>query len=154
MNMKDLFTHLKAARLVAPGIVTTTPAGIVVDLLGFKSALLLLDTGIGGITFTGTNSITWELQDSPDNVTFTDVDITKVLGLTDAALPAAGIIRQFTAAHAAASLDPICYIGGQRFIKLIPNFNGTHATGTFVAANALLGDAAYQPVNTPISSTN
>jgi hypothetical protein len=153
MNLKDLFTHLLPTRAVAPGTYTTTPSSTVIDLQGYKGALFLIDVGIGGITFTGTNSITFELQDSPDNSTFTDVDITKVIGISDTSLTG-GVVKSFTAAKAAASLNAIGYVGGQRYLKLIANFNGTHGTGTFVDVKAILGEAAFQPVQARIAVAN
>ena len=153
MNMKDLFSKLLPKRAVLPATLTATPTAISIDLQGYKSCLLLIDVGAGGITFNGTNNITFELQDSPDGTTWTDVDITKVVGLTDAALTG-GVIKSFTAAKAAATLNAIGYTGGQRYIQLLANFNGTHSTGTFVGAYAILGDAAFQRVEAPVAVAN
>jgi hypothetical protein len=152
-NMKDIFATIGAKTILAPLTRTATANGTVIDLQGYKSCLLLIGTGVGGITFDGTNNITWELQDSPDNSTFTDVDITKVVGLSDASLTS-GVVRKFSAAHAAASLDVVCYTGGQRYIKLIANFNGTHGTGTLTQAIALVSDSAFQPVNAQYAVAN
>jgi hypothetical protein len=153
MNMKDLFARLKASTILAPLTRTATANGTVIDLQGYKGCLLAIYTGVGGITFDATNNITFELQDSPDNSTFTDVDITKVVGFSDTSLTG-GVVRKFSAAHAAASLDVLSYTGGQRYIKLIANFNGTHGTGTLTAAFAILGEAALQPVNSLYAVAN
>ena len=146
MNMKDVFAVLGAKTILAPLTRTATANGTVIDLQGYKSCLIVLGVGIGGITFDATNNTNFELQDSPDNSTFTDVDITKVVGVSDASLTG-GVVRKWTAAKAAASLDVICYTGGQRYIKLVNNFNGTHGIGTLTQAIAILSDAAFQPVN-------
>lgn len=153
MNLKEQFSHLAATEILAPTVRTATATATVVDLQGYKSALFLIRVAAGGITFDGTNNLNFELQDSPDNSTFTDVDITKVLGVTDATLTG-GIIKKWTAAKAAVSLNVFAYTGGQRYLKLINNFNGTHGTGTLTQAIVVLGDAAYQPVNNPIAVAN
>ena len=160
MNMKDLFSVLLPQRVIPFATYTTTQTGTVIDLAAaglqggiFKSALLMIDAGIGGITFSGTNSITIELQDSDDNSTFADVDITKVNGLTDTSLTG-GVIKSWTAAKAAATLNAIGYRGGKRYVKVIANFNGTHGTGTPLGVWAILGDSGYQPVQATVAVAN
>lgn len=160
MNMKDLFSLLFPARVIPYATYTTTQTGAVIDMTQpglqggiYKSALFLLDVAIGGITFTGVNSITVEMLNSDDNVTFTDVPITSVVGPSDAALTS-GVVKSWTALKAAATLNAICYRGGKRYVKLIANYNGTHGTGTALGAWVLLGDSGYQPVQAQFAVAN
>lgn len=122
-----------------------TPAAI--DLLDYQSATILLAIGVGGITFTGTNKVEFVLTHSDDNVTYsavTDDDVVK-----DALAPATvtnGIVRALTAAHAAATVQKLGYVGGRRYLKLLADFSGTHGTGTPVAAIANRSRAALRGV--------
>jgi hypothetical protein len=115
-----------------------TPAAI--DLLGYGAALLLLAIGVGGITFSGTNKIEFKLTHSDDDVTYSDVTDADVV--KDAYCPATittGIIRSLVAAHAAATVQKLGYVGGKRYIKLLADFSGTHGTGTPMSAVAVRG---------------
>jgi len=106
-----------------------------VDLLDYHAATLLLNVGVGGITFSGTNKIEFVLTHSDDGTTYvnvTDDDVIK-----DSYAPASisnGIVRSLTAAHAAATIQKLGYIGGKRYLKLLADFSGTHGTGTPIAA--------------------
>ena len=72
---------------------------------------------------------------SDDGVTYaavTDDDVVK-----DAYAPTSitgGIVRALTAAHAAATVQKLGYVGSKRYVKLLADFSGTHGTGTPIAA--------------------
>lgn len=120
-----------------------TPAAI--DSVDYGALSLLLHIGVGGITFTGTNKIEFVLTHSDDNVTYTNVTDDDLI--KDALAPATisnGIVRALTAAHAAPTMQKIGYIGGKRYLKLLADFSGTHATGTPVSATAVRTRAAFR----------
>jgi hypothetical protein len=141
--MKDMHSELFA--IVAIGNSTlaadNTPAAI--DLQGYSAAEILLDIGIGGITFSGTNKIEFKLTHSDDNMTYADVALKDMLGL--AAVASGGIIKALTSAHAAPAVYRCGYIGGKRYLKLLADFGGTHGTGTPIGAIVLLGEGYNQP---------
>jgi hypothetical protein len=114
-----------------------------VDLLGFRAAMVLLYIGVGGITFTTTNKIEFILEHSNDNSTWNAVAQADVLGPTVAA---GGIVRSLVAAKAAADVQEISYIGGRRYVRLTPDFSGTHATGTPMTAFMVRGMPEQMPV--------
>lgn len=142
-GFSGLFTiaAIDAATLAADN----TPG--LVDLLDYGSATLLLNIGIGGITFSGTNKIEFVLKhgslaNGSDQAAVTDADLIK-----DAFCPASitgGIIRSLTAAHAAATLQKLGYIGGKRYISLLADFSGTHGTGTPITALVARNRAALR----------
>jgi hypothetical protein len=142
MNMKDLYDKIAPRTMIESALLAadTTPSAI--DLQGFKSAAIVLDIGVGGITFDGTNKIEFVLTHSDDDSTYTNVADADVLGVTGVTN---GIIKSLVAAHAAATISKFGYIGGKRYIKLKADFSGTHGTGTQIAAIAILADAAFQP---------
>lgn len=118
-----------------------TPAAI--DLQGFDGAKLLIQVGVGGITFDTTNKVEFKLTHSDDDSTYTAVAAADVLLGTnaDSSVGTGGIVRSLIAAHAAASIAEIEYIGGKRYLKLLADFSGTHGTATPVAAVVLKGHA-------------
>jgi hypothetical protein len=140
--MKDI--HSNTRRLVAIGnavlAADNTPANL--DLQGYDAAEILLDIGVGGITFTTTNKIEFVLTHSDDGTTFTNVTTDDMLGVT---VPSGGIIRALVAAHAAAAVYRYGYKGGRRFLRLLADFSGTHATGTPIAASILLAHGHDDP---------
>jgi hypothetical protein len=141
--IRDLHDNLSTALLVAPQTATADITPLSVDLLGFRAAMVLLYIGIGGITFTGTNKIEFVLEHSNDNSTWNAVAQADVLGPTVAA---GGIVRSLVAAKAAADVQEISYIGGRRYVRLTPDFSGTHATGTPMTAFMVRGIPEQMPV--------
>lgn len=120
-----------------------TPASV--DLLGYREASILLHVGVGGISFSGTNKIEFKLTHSDDDSTYTDVTSDDLI--LDSYAPASittGIVRALTAAHAAATIQKIGYIGGKRYLKLLADFSGTHGTGTPIAAQVVREDRFVQ----------
>ena len=120
-----------------------TPAAI--DLRDYQSATLLLHIGVGGITFSGTNKIEFVLTHSDDDTTYTavtDDDLVKD-SLTPASITG-GIVRSLIAAHAAATVQKVGYVGGKRYLKLLADFSGTHGTATPIAASVVRSRAALR----------
>lgn len=142
---RDGATSKSFALASGPATLSADPTPAAVDLRGYRRATLALAIGVGGITFDATNKIEFKLTHSSDDVTYTDVtddDLVK-----DALAPATitnGIVRALTAAHAAATVQKLGYIGGKRYVKLLPDFSGTHGTGTPIAANWVLDGAAIE----------
>lgn len=119
------------------------PGGL--DVRNFREATLLLGIGIGGITFDATNKIDFVLTHSSDNVTYTPVTDDDVI--KDAFAPAQisnGIVRSLQAAHAAADVQKLGYIGGRSYLKLLAKFSGTHGTGTPISAFVVKSDGDVQ----------
>lgn len=136
------------ALAIGPATLAADPTPPAVDLRDYRRATLALAIGVGGITFDATNKIEFKLTHSEDNVTYTDVTDDDVV--KDAYAPATiatGIVRSLTAAHAAATVQKLGYIGGKRFVKLLPDFSGTHGTGTPIAASWVLDGAALEGVS-------
>ena len=132
---RDAASRTSPVSALPPAVYAADITPVAIDLRDFQSATLLLQVGIGGITFSGTNKIEFVLTHSDDDTTYTavtDDDLVKD-GLT-AATVTNGIIRSLISAHAAATLQKVGYVGGKRYLKLLPDFSGTHGTGTPIAA--------------------
>lgn len=135
--MRDLHSGMFAAVAIAAATLTDDNTPPTIDRQGYDAVEILLNIGVGGITFTTTNKVEFKLTHSDDDSTYTAVTLADMIGL--ASVGTGGIIKSLTAAHAAASVYRYGYKGGKRYLKLLADFGGTHATGTPIAATALLG---------------
>ena len=133
---RDLHDNLSSVIAVLPATLTTTPADISVDLLGYRAAMVTFFIGAGGITFTGTNKVDLVLEHSSDNTAWAPVTQADVVGAT---IATGGIYRSLIAAKAAADVTEISYVGGRRYLRTRPVFGGTHATGTAMSAMIVRG---------------
>lgn len=142
--MKDMHSGVSALPLLGAAVLAATVSSDWIDLQGYGAAELLLDIGIGGITFTAANKIEFSLEhaneaDQSDATTVTDADLLGVSGTAD------GIVKALTAAHAAATVSRFGYRGGKRYVRLTATFSGEHATGTLIAALLLKSHGFNQP---------
>jgi hypothetical protein len=144
---RDGATGLFPITALAPAVYNADNTPAALDLRDYQAATLLLHVGVGGITFTGSNKIEFVLTHSDDDTTYTNVtddDLVK-----DSLAPASvtnGIVRSLIAAHAAATIQKLGYVGGKRYLKLLADFSGTHGTATPIAATLLRSRAALRGV--------
>lgn len=144
---RDSASHQFPVNVIDPATYAADSTPVAISLFDFQAALILLHVGVGGITFTGTNKIEFVLTHSDDGTTFTNVTDDDVV--KDAFAPAAitnGIVRSLVAAHAAATVQKIGYVGGKPYVKLLADFSGTHGTGTPIAATIVKGRANLRGV--------
>lgn len=141
--MKDLHSHVTRRVAIACAVLSADNTPAAIDLQGYQSAEILLDIGVGGITFSGTNKIEFKLTHSDDDSTYSAVTAADMLGL--ASVGDGGIIKALTAAHAAGAVYRCGYKGGKRYLKLLAYFSGTHGTGTPIAASVLLAHGDSNP---------
>ena len=113
-----------------------TPAEVTLDKA--QSATILIEVGVGGITFSGTNKVEFKLThgDTPGG-DFTAVEQDDVVGVT---VGEGGIVRSLIAAHGTPSVTAIGYKGRKGILKLLADFSGTHGTATPMSAVAVLGN--------------
>lgn len=132
---RDDATEKSLISVIDPAVYAADNTPPALNVIDFQCATLALAIGAGGITFTSANKIEFVLTHSDDGVTFTNVTDDDVI--KDSFCPATitnGIIRSLTAAHAAATVQKLGYVGGKGYLKLLADFSGTHATGTPIAA--------------------
>jgi hypothetical protein len=142
--MRDLASFVSPVVALGPIAATTDQTSGAVDLQGFGSAMVLVQAGIGGITFDGTNKLEFRLQHSETTTAgdFVDVVQADVNGLT---LGSNGIIRALIAAHAAPSVTEASYVGNRRYLRVIADFSGTHGAATPFAVTIVRGHPEQQP---------
>ncbi len=143
--MIDASTRTRQVLAAGPVAATATVTGTAIDRRGFESLVVSFAVGIGGIAFDATNRIDLRLQHSDDDSTWIDViaaDVNEILLPTGAqgSVGATGIVRSIAAAHAAASLTKVGYVGNKRHVRPVFTFSGAHATATPVQAQVSLTD--------------
>jgi hypothetical protein len=140
--MKDIHSDLSVVTAIGAAALNADNTPATIDLRGYDAAEIVLAIGVGGITFTGTNKVEFKLTHSDDNVSYVDVTTADMLGCTVAT---GGIIKALVAAHAAAGTYRYGYIGSKRYLRLLADFSGTHATATPMAAMVILSHGHNRP---------
>lgn len=127
--MKDTFHDTTVVASLAPAVQAATLKGGNVDLVGFGSALMVVDTG--AIASDGDYGIAIQHSDTTTDGDFDDVDAADLIGSLPATLEASKVYRQG-------------YIGKKRYIRAVI----TKAGGTSIAAGAVfvLGSPHLAPV--------
>lgn len=137
--MRDLYSHIEPALTFGPVTLAASATGSAVDLLGNESAVIDLEVGIGGISFTTNNRVEFVAEHSDDGSTWeklADKDVVGVTGISD------GIIKSLVAAHAAPAAYRYGYVGGKRYLRVSPAFAGTHGTATPMSCAIIKGNPA------------
>ena len=127
--MKDLHSGLGVIQALAPAVVAATATATAIDLQGFNSALVVVNTG----AIAGSGDYTTKLQES-DTTTggdFTDVAEGDLIGSFPASLEAGSVVK-------------VGYRGTKRYIRTVTTKN----SGTSIAAGIVVvkGDPADAPV--------
>lgn len=147
--MKDLASQVAAAVVFGPIAIDAdnTPAALTAGL--YDSETFLIAVGVGGITFTSTNKVEFKLTHSDDDVTYTAVTADDVRITTEAGAAGSvadgGIVLSLVAAHAAAGVTKVGYIGNKKYKKMLADFDGTHAAATPMCVLHLKGNPKYGP---------
>lgn len=145
--MRDHINSFGAVTAVAPAVLSADAPNIAIDRAGFDAVTFVLQIGAGGITFSATNRIDFAMEHSDDGTTWSPVVATNVIGATVAG---SGIVLSQRTAHPDPTTHRFGYVDGivgqKRFVRLRAAFNGTHGTGTPLAAVAILGAARAMPV--------
>lgn len=135
--MKDIHDKINAIELIPAAVYDADNTPAAVNIAGFEAAEIVLAVGVGGITFTSSNKVEFKLTHSDDDSTYAAVTAADLVGAPT--VGTGGIIKSLTAAKAAASVDQYGYIGGKKYLKLLADYGGTHATGTPIAALVIKG---------------
>lgn len=138
MPNREIYSTVAASQALVFASRTATADSSGVDLQGFESAMFVCNIGAPGITLSGVNRIGFQLQESDDNVNFTDV--------VAADTHNGEALVEFTSNANASAAAVLSYKGFRRFARVRVIYTGTHGAGTIVGVNALRGHAAVAPV--------
>jgi len=143
--MRDLISNMGVEIAIPAASYSADNTPPAIDLRGFDGAMLAIHVGVGGITFSGTNKVEFKLTHADEeDGDYSAVTIDDVQGID--AVGSGGIIHSLTAAHAAATVTRVGYVGGKAFAKLLADFSGTHGAATPIGAVAILGYPRTAPV--------
>lgn len=127
--MRDLANNIGAVQAVAPAVLSATNTSAAIDLQGFESAAVVINTG----AIVSSGDFTAKLQESDTTTSgdFADVAAADLVGTFPASLEADAIVK-------------VGYVGDKRYLRTVITKNG----GTSIAAGAVIlkGSAHSRPV--------
>lgn len=126
--MKDLYSNVGVVAAVVPATLTATNTSAAIDLQGFDSALVVIQTGAIAASGNFTPKLT---ECATSGGTYTDVAVADLNGA-------------FTDPLAASSVYKIGYRGNKRFIKTVLTLNS--GTSIVAGVTVIKGHPANGPV--------
>lgn len=126
--MRDLANNIGTVQAVAPAVLSATNTSAAIDLLGFDSAAVVINTG----AIVSSGDFTAKLTEcDTSGGTYTDVAAAHLVGTFPASLEADSVVK-------------VGYIGTKRYLKTVITKN----SGTSIAAGAVIvkGHPAEAPV--------
>ena len=114
-----------------------------IDTQGSNSAMVMVNVGAPGVTFSGTHKVDIKLEDSADNSTFAAV--TNNNFVTGGTVDSAGIWQTIDANGECNAVYGLGYVGPERYIRVVLDFSGTHGTGTVFGVTGALGNLESSP---------
>tara|TARA_Y100001973_G_C5177698_1_gene323053 strand:+ start:633 stop:1067 length:435 start_codon:yes stop_codon:yes gene_type:complete len=141
---RDISNRTVAVATQVPAVVTSDANGTGVDLQGFESAMVVVNTGAEGDTLSGSVKFDFILEDSDDDSTYTAV--TSSTSVTEGSVDSSGIFLTLDANGETPQISQIGYIGGKRYIRCKIDATGTHSNGTPMGVVVVKGN--------PVDSTD
>jgi hypothetical protein len=136
--MRDLSNNVVAVVGTVPAVVTADANGTAVDLQGFESAMVIVNTGIEGDTLSSSVKFDFILEESDDNSTYTAV--TSSTSVTETSVDSSGIFLTLDANGETPQITQIGYIGAKRYIRCKIDATGTHSNGTPMSIEIIKGN--------------
>lgn len=127
--MKDLHSHISPVVSLIPAAIAATASGAAIDLQGFNSAEVLINTG--AIASAGDFTVKLQHSDTTTSGDFTDTAATDRLGSFPASLAADTVYR-------------VGYKGGKRYIRHVITKNS--GTSIITGIVVLRGHPADGPI--------
>lgn len=128
--MRDIANNVGLAASLVPAVQSATLKGSAVDLLGFESVVLVVNTG--AIAGDGLYVMSMQHSDTSVDGDFVDVPAADRVGTLPAALEASTVYKQG-------------YIGNKRYVRAVI----TKTSGTSIAAGAVF--VKGRPHNAPVA---
>tara|TARA_R100001443_G_scaffold19422_3_gene30991 strand:+ start:10114 stop:10548 length:435 start_codon:yes stop_codon:yes gene_type:complete len=141
---RDISNRTVAVATQVPAVVTADANGTGVDLQGFESAMVVVNTGAEGDTLSSSVKFDFILEDSDDDSTYTAV--TSSTSVTEGSVDSSGIFLTLDANGETPQISQIGYIGGKRYIRCKIDATGTHSNGTPIGVVVVKGN--------PVDSTD
>ena len=126
--MRDISNKTVAVATQVPAVVTADADGTTVDLKGFQSAMVVVNSGIEGDTLSGSVKFDFILEESDDDSSWSAV--TSSTSVTEGSVDGSGIFLTLDANGETPQISQIGYIGGKRYIRCKIDATGSHSNGT------------------------
>tara|TARA_S200002703_G_C3577774_1_gene177440 strand:+ start:54 stop:485 length:432 start_codon:yes stop_codon:yes gene_type:complete len=136
--MRDISNRTVAVATQVPAVVTADANGTGVDLQGFESAMVVVNSGIEGDTLSGSVKFDFILEESNDDSTYTAV--TSSTAVTEGSVDGSGIFLTLDANSETPQCSQIGYIGNSRYIRCKIDATGTHSNGTPIGVVVVKGN--------------
>jgi hypothetical protein len=135
---RDISNRTVAVATQVPAVVTADANGTGVDLQGFESAMVVVNTGAEGDTLSSSVKFDFILEDSDDDSTYSAV--TSSTSVTEGSVDSSGIFLTLDANGETPQISQIGYIGGKRYIRCKIDATGTHSNGTPMGVVVIKGN--------------
>lgn len=135
---RDISNRTVAVATQVPAVVTADANGTGVDLQGFESAMVVVNTGAEGDTLSSSVKFDFILEDSDDDSTYSAV--TSSTSVTEGSVDSSGIFLTLDANGETPQISQIGYIGGKRYIRCKIDATGTHSNGTPIGVVVVKGN--------------
>lgn len=145
MAYRDLYNSLRVESLLVPLVRTADATSNVVDTKGYGSLVLVAHVGAAGDTLSASTKFEFEVEESDDTVTWSDVADADLQGAVDGTND--GTFGVIDASGDASAIYKAGYLGNKRYVRVVVNFTGTHSTGTSLSVAAYKSNPDYAPVS-------
>tara|TARA_Y100000004_G_scaffold194440_1_gene259025 strand:- start:1565 stop:1999 length:435 start_codon:yes stop_codon:yes gene_type:complete len=135
---RDISNRTVAVATQVPAVVTADANGTGVDLQGFESAMVVVNTGAEGDTLSSSVKFDFILEDSDDDSTYSAV--TSSTSVTEGSVDSSGIFLTLDANGETPQISQIGYIGGKRYIRCKIDATGSHSNGTPMGVVVIKGN--------------
>jgi hypothetical protein len=128
---RDLYSQSKVSQMLLPKSRTATLQSSSVDMSGCRGLMIVADIGDTSDTYSATDKVELELQESDDNSTFTAVADADCINAISGAT-ATGTFAKITNAAAGTGTQMTFtteYLGNKRYVRVNARYSGTHTNG-------------------------
>ena len=141
--MFDLKQNIKLVECLNAIVKTADTNASGVDTQGANSAMVIVNVGAPGVTFSGSVKVDVKLEDSADNSTYGAV--TNNNFVTGGTVDSNGIWQTIDADGECNAVYGIGYVGPKRYFRVVLDFTGSHSTGTAFGVVGALGNLESAP---------
>lgn len=136
--MRDISNRTVAVATQVPAVVTADADGTTVDLQGFNSAMVVVNTGVEGDTLSASVKFDFILEHSDDDSTWSAV--TSSTDVTEGSVDSSGIFLTLDDNAETPQISQIGYIGGKQYIRCKIDATGSHSNGTPMGVTVIKGN--------------
>jgi hypothetical protein len=136
--MRDISNRTVAVATQVPAVVTADADGTTVDLQGFNSAMVVVNTGVEGDTLSASVKFDFILEHSDNGSSWSAV--TSSTDVTEGSVDSSGIFLTLDDNAETPQISQIGYIGGKQYIRCKIDTTGTHSNGTPMGVTVIKGN--------------